>query len=185
MNEDLARFGITQDKYPIPQPARETELWLEKIPGTCPKCSEIRGKKDGYLLFDNPSILAFKSWGMCELCFHFQKDFPEQAAENQRIFQEKLAKEQAERKAEAEAHRFKVYMIDDEKFPSSEFAASVTKEKFTRYPSKTSQGMANKSIRLLTENEAQVILEILKSKNFTCWYDDSEYRRIMNEAEMR
>lgn len=175
--DNLNLEGIT-----VPAKTPESELWLAKDPTFCPRCVEIRGEKDkASLLLDPPEILAWKSFGMCQLCYIFQRDNPELAKANQ----EKYKLEQEEKKrnqlADQKAHRFRVYFLDNAKWPSSPFAESVTDEKFTRWPETTARGEANKSDRLFKEEDAKKIVEILLSKDLVAWYDDSEYQKLMEK----
>lgn len=176
--------GYNLEGMTFPTKSRDSELWQAKVPNFCPKCEEIRADLSGGTPMANtPQTLSFKSFGMCTQCYLFQRDHPEEAEANSEAFQKKQA-EIKEQKLEAfKAHRFRVYLLEvNERLPNSPYAASVTNTKFTKYPSKTSKGVANHTIPLLTKEEAESIVETLLSKSLTCWYDDSEYEEKMNQA---
>ena len=116
---------------------------------------------------------------MCETCYMFERDHPESAAKNKAEFKRVREEEALAKIEKLKAYRFKVYFLDNEKLPISSYATSVTDVKFTKYPSKTPKGLANKSIPLFTQEMAKVIVDTLMSHEVTAWYDDSEYQIAM------
>ena len=117
---------------------------------------------------------------MCESCYIFQRDHPEEATQNQAAYLERQSKKREAELDAVKAHRFRVYLFEEhEKMASSPYAALITKIAFTKYPVETPKGRANHTIPLLTEKEAQNIVEVLGRKGLTVWYDDSEYQKRM------
>jgi len=170
------------DNLNIPAKTKMSELYQSKIPGSCPKCEEIRGVTNHILLLSTPNIMAWKSWGMCEQCYIFQRDNPEEAKKNETEFKRKQKDKKQQETEKQHAHRFRVYILElNTKFPLALYASSIVNIKFTRFPSETSKGPANYSTQLLTEETAKQIVETLQNKDLTCWYDDSEYQKLLKQ----
>ena len=170
MDNIFEGFSLTGLNFPAK--TQESDLYCQKIPTFCPKCEEIRGAKSGCLI----NALYWASFGMCELCYQFQRDHPEEAIENQKTFDKKQEEKRQAEIESAKAHCYRVFIFEpNEKLPTVPFATSVTNIKFTRYPSKTSRGLANHSILLVTKEEAEKTLEILTKKDIICWYEKIDF----------
>ena len=142
-------------------------------PYFCPKCLEIRGlEKRGTVLATPPESLAWKSFGMCSACHQFLRDYPEKAKENQISYFAEIERARIIAQDIKKEKKFRIYFLDS-KIGYSEFVNSLQKiTKFGKYPDFHTEGLVIKSKDKVNKNDAEKIINLLKSKDIESWCEE-------------
>lgn len=154
-------------------PAREKDEKKKKVPFFCPKCEEIRGVEGrGTVLSTHYEEMMWKAFEMCSACYVLTRDHPDQVEENKRQFEEKQQEKQRRVEEEVRSRRFRVFFLDNDKFPASDFVNSISTVKFKKFPSTHSRGLATASRELLKKEIAEETVNLLISKDLTAWFEE-------------
>jgi len=152
----------------------ESDLWRQKVPSFCPRCQEIRGVDEGGSnMASSTQALMWHSFGMCGECYLFNRDYPEQAEKNKKLFLERRAEKERKAVEAVSARRFRVYFLEvNEMLRNTDFINTLSTVKFAKYPDFHKRGLATKAKDLIDEQRAKDLVKLIQDKGIESWYEE-------------